>query len=148
MNLNVAEELYALVYLSSCVPPMNDEELEALLHQAKANNETKGLSGILVYNDGNFIQYLEGPESAVHDLYDKIKDDPRHTSVTRLDYAKIDTRVFEDWWMGFRRLSDEDVGRIKGEHDQRAIMMDVLEIESESHLAAIFKHCLKHMIRD
>lgn len=127
---------------------MNDAELEGLLHQAKTNNATRDVSGILIYNDGNFIQYLEGPESTLHELFDKIKGDPRHTSVTRLDFAKIDARVFGDWWMGFRRLTGQDVDHIKGEHDQSEIMKDILEIENESHMTAIFKHCLRHMIRD
>ena len=127
---------------------MNDEELEGLLNQAKINNAKRDVSGILIYNDSNFIQYLEGPESTLHELFDKIKDDPRYTSVTRLDFAKIDARVFGDWWMGFWRLTGVDISHIKGEHDQRQIMKDILEIESESHMTAIFKHCLKHMIRD
>jgi len=50
--------------------------------------------------------------------------------------------------MGFWRLTVEDVGHIKGEHDQREIIKDVLEIENESHMTTIFKHCLRHMIRD
>lgn len=145
--MNTAEELCALVYLSSCNSSMTDEGLEMLLRQARSDNETNKITGMLIYNDGNFIQYFEGPERKVHELFDNIKDDPRHTSVTRLDSAKIDTRVFGDWWMGYRQLSD-DVDRIKGEHDQRTLMMDALNIDNENHMTAIFKHCLQHMIRN
>lgn len=148
MIMNTAEGLCGLVYLSSCDPSITDDGLETLLCQARSDNEANEITGILIYDDGNFIQYFEGPESKVHELFDKIKDDPRHTSVTRLDFAKIDTRVFGDWWMGFRRLSDEDVGRIKGEHDQRTLMMDALNIDNENHITVIFKHCLQHMIRN
>jgi len=140
--------LCALVYLSSCSSPMSEEELEALLRQAKSHNASANVSGILIYNDGNFIQYLEGPEPAVTNLFERIKLDPRHKNVTRLDFANIKSRVFGDWWMGFRKLSDEDAGRIKGEHDKKTIMMDALKIEDENHMAVIFKHCLQHMIRD
>lgn len=143
-----AENLCALVYLSSCRPPMSEEDLEELLRQAKSHNAQVNVSGILIYNDGNFIQYLEGPETAVTSLFEKIKLDPRHTNVTRLDFAHIQSRVFGDWWMGFRELSDKDVGRIKGEHDKKSIMMDALKIEDENHMTVIFKHCLQHMIRD
>lgn len=144
--MNVVEDLSALVYLSSSSATMNDTSLEALLHQARSDNAANEITGILIYDDGNFIQYFEGPESAVLELFDKIKVDTRHTSVTRLDYAKIDARVFGDWWMGFRQLNDEDVGRIKGEHDKRTIMMDALNIDDENRMAVIFKHCLKNMI--
>ena len=68
--------------------------------------------------------------------------------MTRLDFVQIDARVFGDWWIGLWRLTVEDVGHIKGEHDQREIMKDVLEIENESHMTAFFKHCLRHMFRD
>ena len=57
---NEAEQLYALAYLSSCTSPMNDEELESLLVRAKTNNAARKVSGILIYNNGNFISTLKG----------------------------------------------------------------------------------------
>ena len=49
-------------------------------HAAKHNRE-KEVSGLLLYNDHEFMQCMEGPDSAVQTIYQKIVRDPRHSDI-------------------------------------------------------------------
>ena len=97
--------MFHLIYLSSAWGKMPEAGLDELLSVSRQNNRAAGITGMLLYLDGNFIQYLEGDESAVRGIFDKIKSDPRHHNVIVVDEGQTDRRLFDDWAMGFRRLN-------------------------------------------
>ena len=103
--------MYYLLYSSSAPKKFDDESLHELLEISRANNAKAGVSGMLLYADGNFIQYIEGEETAVRALYSRIIQDPRHRNHIVLSDGETDTRMFPDWTMGFRGLSREEVER-------------------------------------
>ncbi len=73
-----------------------------------------GISGMLLYADGNFIQVLEGENEAIDSLYSKITNDRRHNSFSVLINSEIKQRSFADWSMGFKKISKEDFSQIEG----------------------------------
>lgn len=89
------------VYISSAARPFSEEELNALLRKSRENNERSGLTGMLLYKDGNFIQMLEGPEQAVQTMTEKIGKDTRHQSIVSLAHTRQSQRLFPNAWMGF-----------------------------------------------
>lgn len=93
-----------LIYLTAAVRLMQDDELMALLRQSRTNNEAAGLTGILLYSGGNFLQVLEGEGAAVDALMARIERDPRHRNLIVLMRRPITERMFPTWSMGFRRL--------------------------------------------
>lgn len=78
--------------------------MQRLLNQANTNNQKTGITGILLYRSGLFMQYLEGSKNAVQNLYTKIKKDPRHTSLIKMHERYTRARVFKNWAMEFRHL--------------------------------------------
>ena len=98
-------------YVSSSVKPFNNHELHQLLDKARQNNEKLGITGMLLYKDGDFMQALEGDEVKVRSLSAQIAKDPRHRNVTTLADGHCTKREFPDWSMGFRDLNgiDRDV---------------------------------------
>jgi hypothetical protein len=60
---------------------------------------TRIATGLLCYCDGYFVQLLEGPETAVLELYALIQCDPRHEQVETLHDEAGPTRWFADWRM-------------------------------------------------
>ncbi len=64
--------MFFLVYVSSATRPFSGEDLRALLATCRKNNAELGVTGMLLYKDGNFMQVLEGDEEAVRGLYEKI----------------------------------------------------------------------------
>ena len=93
--------MYYLIYLSSSVKPMNHDQLSTLLQQCRDNNQKNGITGMLLYQNGTFMQMLEGDKQVVLDLYDDITKDDRHTGFHKVLAGDIKERNFEDWSMGF-----------------------------------------------
>jgi hypothetical protein len=93
------------MYASRAVPALDQEELVTILRQSKANNPSTGVTGVLCYSGGIFLQVLEGGRSAVNKLYNRIGADPRHTDVELLLYEEIGERRFASWSMGQVNMS-------------------------------------------
>jgi hypothetical protein len=92
--------LVRLLYASRAVPAVDQEELLTILRQSKARNPEHGITGVLCFSEGIFLQVLEGGRSAVNALYNRIAADPRHTQVELLSYQEIGERRFAGWSMG------------------------------------------------
>jgi hypothetical protein len=90
-----------LVYSSAAVVPFSEAELTTLLARARANNARLGLSGMLLYDEGSFLQVLEGETGVLSALFDVIGRDKRHHRVTTLLEREVDGRHFGEWHMGF-----------------------------------------------
>jgi hypothetical protein len=97
--------LVRLLYASRAVPALDQEELAAILRQSKAGNPKAGITGVLCFSGGIFLQVLEGGRSAVNRLYQRIVADIRHTDVELLLYEEISERRFAGWSMGQVNLS-------------------------------------------
>ena len=90
-----------LIYTSIATGPFSKDQLDTLLVKARAHNHSLNISGMLVYDDGFFIQVLEGPEKEVEELFNVIGKDRRHNTVRLLLRHQIEAKEFEDWSMGF-----------------------------------------------
>jgi hypothetical protein len=92
--------LVRLMYASRATQAVNQEELLAILRKSKANNPAVGITGVLCFSEGIYLQALEGGRSAVNKLYNRIAADTRHTDVELLSYEEIGERRFAGWSMG------------------------------------------------
>src|SRR5690606_37144970 len=63
-------------------------------------------TGILLFRQLRFYQYLEGPEQAVRALYESICADPHHTNAKLLLETTTTGRRFSDWTMGYEQLRE------------------------------------------
>lgn len=111
---SVSPSCVSLLYASLATRPFSPDELRELLQAARANNHRLGITGLLIYSDGHFMQELEGPAEAVEELFRKIAADSRHTSVTRLFTRPMEVRQFGDWSMAFRDLGETSTDAIPG----------------------------------
>ncbi len=97
--------LVRLMYVSRASDSVNQNELVAILKKSKANNVGLGVTGVLCFSAGIFLQVLEGGRSAVSALYNKIANDPRHHDVVLLSYEEVNERSFAGWSMGRANLA-------------------------------------------
>ncbi len=97
--------LVRLMYASRAVDLVAEAELVTILQQSKKNNPGVGVTGVLCFSAGIFLQVLEGGRNAVSALYNKIAADARHKDVVILRYEEIDERSFGSWSMGQANLS-------------------------------------------
>ena len=100
--------MFSLIYVSSATELFTTQQLDELLQQSRANNAGLGISGMLLYRDGNIMQLLEGDEARVRALYAHIAGDRRHHSCQILLTSQSDERMFPEWSMAFRRLEPTD----------------------------------------
>lgn len=61
---------------------------------------------MLMFDDGNIMQYLEGPQISVSQLYERIENDPRHSNITKIIQEPIEDRLFSEHHMGFKSFND------------------------------------------
>ena len=98
-----------LAYASTAVAPFGRPELVALLRQSRGRNVERRVTGMLLHDDGRFLQLLEGAREDVVTLYAAIVADPRHRNVTTLVERRRLLRQFPTWTMAFRDLGEEPI---------------------------------------
>lgn len=99
-------KLTRLIYASITPSEMSYAELTAILRSAEAHNAACGITGMLCYSGGSFLQALEGDRDEVNRLYNRIVRDPRHEQCTILSYGRIVARQYDDWSMKLVGLDD------------------------------------------
>jgi hypothetical protein len=96
--------LVRLLYASRALDP-SEAAIEAILSQSRQYNPTCGITGILCYGGGIFLQAIEGGRMPVSELYGHIQKDVRHKDVVLLHYEEISERRFGGWTMGQVNMS-------------------------------------------
>ena len=96
--------LVRLLYASRAIDTSPDA-IDAILLQSRQHNPECGITGILCYGGGIFLQAIEGGRMAVSELYGHIQKDPRHKEVVLLHYEEISERRFGGWTMGQVNMS-------------------------------------------
>jgi hypothetical protein len=106
--------MFFLVYVSVAQENVSREDLLEILAKSREANAKAGITGMLLYKDGKFMQALEGEETAVRELYARISRDPRHLGVLTLVEGEREDRCFGDWSMGFQDLSSPEARATPG----------------------------------
>ena len=112
--LEAIGKVFFHVYASSAVQLFAPEELLALLETSRRNNAARGVSGMLLYKEGNFLQVLEGREAAVRAITAKIQRDPRHRGIITLIEGFESEYQFPEWSMGFCDLRSDEAQTTPG----------------------------------
>lgn len=90
------------------------EMLKEMLISFRKNNEANGVTGMMLFSDGSFLQVLEGENNIIDTLIKKIKKDSRHHSVVQIAEGSITERNFGKWSMSFKTVSPEEFKELKG----------------------------------
>ena len=104
--------LYFLLYVSQAVVEMDEETLAKIIGVSHQNNQVAGITGCMLYQDGCFMQMLEGSRENVLKLMEHIRADTRHKNVSVVIEGHERQRVFLDWNMQFH-----DMSRVAGAPD-------------------------------
>ena len=95
-----------VTYLSRETDSFSARGLVELLEHCKNNNPALGVTGMLMYANGTFLQTLEGEAETVEILLAKIEHDKRHHGFQVIKRESIDERIYKNWSMGFERLTE------------------------------------------
>lgn len=91
--------LLCILYVSHARFGFGPVDLTAIVDVSVPKNRLLGITGILFYDSGRFLQVLEGPEEAVRTVLATIKADRRHYGLSVLVDAPLPARHFPDWGM-------------------------------------------------
>ena len=115
--------LHTITYTSAAVTEPSIEQIDHLLRKARERNQREGVTGVLLYADGTFHQYIEGPPEGLLRVYDAILRDPLHHHIFEMVREPIARREFHHWAMGYRGTA-----RVAGtSHDQELTQLLVDE---------------------
>ncbi len=92
--------LVRCLYASRAVELLAPHALEGILEKSRKNNPPRGITGLLCYSNGTFVQVLEGGRETVSTLLGILFTDNRHTSLQLLHFEEIAERHFGNWNMG------------------------------------------------
>lgn len=103
-------ELSVIVYRSRAVLQMTDVDLFYLLGHARDRNNTLGLSGVILYDRGHFFHWLEGNNQSLGKIWNRIREDQRHTDIRVLADQQIPIRLFAGWSMQLAHRGQQHEG--------------------------------------
>lgn len=92
----------AVCYTSQARPGLTRGELDELLVDAVAHNTIQEVTGVLLHDGANFLQYFEGPPEGVARIYERIRAASKHRDITELFHGAAPRRYFSQWHMGSR----------------------------------------------
>ncbi len=92
--------LVRLLYVSRLADLSKPEVIEGILSDSRTHNPASGITGILCYGAGIFLQAIEGGRNQVSELYNHITHDKRHKDAVLLHFEEITERRFGGWTMG------------------------------------------------
>jgi hypothetical protein len=101
----MTNEIHKIVYCSRNLIEGDDSAREAevanILDTARRNNRHAGVTGALLFSAGYFAQALEGPQSSIEAIFERIQRDNRHGAVTVLESVRGTQRDFSQWSMAY-----------------------------------------------
>lgn len=89
--------LASLTYSSEAATTPSESELQSLVSAARGRNRSIGITGMLLYDGGRFLQTIEGPPEAVDLVWSSIRRDPRHREIELLSEHIVPARLFSGW---------------------------------------------------
>lgn len=98
----------SLLYRSTALQRPTESELGKLIRASQRRNRALGITGMLVYQNGHYLQSLEGPPDAMEEVWSSIRRDPRHCSIQVLKQTLTPGRMFSGWDMKLLRRAPED----------------------------------------
>jgi len=82
-------------------------QLNDILRVSNRNNQTKGITGALIFDMNWFVQVLEGDRDVVWSVFQKIERDERHRDVKLVEFVTVPGRYFGNWWMGCAEFNED-----------------------------------------
>jgi len=91
-------------YISRQAPGLTIKDFANIRVVSNHNNEKHQVGGELIVFGGLFYQTLRGEEQRVTKLYEKIKQDDRHTDIILLEKKTIEQHTDTSWGMEYLNL--------------------------------------------
>lgn len=99
--------VHAIAYCSRATPGLTLDQVDGLAKDAAAHNLIAGVTGVLLTDGSQYLQYLEGPEEGVRLAYARIINAHSHTDMVELGRSSGGPRRFPYWPMRWLPVEPE-----------------------------------------
>ena len=95
--------LRSILYVSDSALIFSSEQTQIhdLVHQSRVWNDSVEITGALVFTERHFVQFIEGPNTAIGDLFSKLLADRRHSRINVVQDTMADDRHFQGWSLAY-----------------------------------------------
>lgn len=94
---SASDWIACLTYKSIATAAPRPNDLDVLVTRARQRNRSLDVTGMLLFEDGCFLQTIEGPPQALATLWSSIQRDGRHNHIEVLSEHMVPARLFSDW---------------------------------------------------
>ncbi len=94
-------QIYSIIYTSTATSFLSNQELEDILKSARQRNEKYQVTGVLLYADGRFMQYLEGALADLDEVLGYVKSAKQHSEFEFREVLPVERRAYKNWSMAF-----------------------------------------------
>lgn len=94
--------ILGICYTSRATALHTEEMRLQLMRECELRNANQGVTGLLLYQEGYFLQYIEGEPDVIRRVFQKIQHDSRHCDVVLHHEEVLLKRQFPDWSMFYR----------------------------------------------
>lgn len=94
----------SIIYTSRCIFSEFDAHDLDIFRKALSHNALVGINGFLHRTKTHYIQYIDGPDTEISRLVDKLYADHRHSDMAIVREEQICATKFPGWSMGYSRV--------------------------------------------
>jgi hypothetical protein len=94
-------QIFSIIYTSTATSFLSNQELEDILKSARQRNEKYQVTGVLLYADGRFMQYLEGALADLQEILGYVKSAKQHSEFEFREVLPVERRAYKNWSMAF-----------------------------------------------
>lgn len=88
---------YLICYVSTANPDLGEEEITKILKQAQDYNDSRNITGFLLFSEDHFFQVIEGEKEEVISLFSRIRRDPRHSDIISFIEKPISKPAYDNY---------------------------------------------------
>jgi blue light- and temperature-responsive anti-repressor len=132
VDTNVADSdamIGCLTYQSTACYTPSSGDLEGMVSKARERNHSLGVTGMLLYENGKFLQTLEGPAKGLDQIWTSIRQDDRHRNIEVLSEHVVSGRLFSDWdLLLYNRDTDKCSASLKVDAGENELLIDTRQL--------------------
>ena len=115
--------LFNFVYCSQAAANVDTAVVDEIIATSRRNNKRHDITGMLVFGEGIFFQWLEGPRASIMGLMERLRSGTRHSQIIVLsEIEESSERLFPEW----------DMELVEAQ-DIRVVLVDALQEDHEPH---------------
>ena len=129
--------IYSLTYVSSASGVYDKDTYRDIGSRAAEFNRERNITGMLLVYNETIIQFLEGSQSDLEELYGYISEYDQHKNMLLMSRGPKDKREFPQWSMGYEEAVSETDGDFLFRLDNQSLTSRFPESASKTTTALL-----------